>query len=69
MAQALGYQIDSRYATATWTGGGKFTITTTADGPYTNYPLQVGVSNDCVPAYECGRAPTITITKEISGGY
>lgn len=69
VAQELSFQIDSKYVQATWTGEGNITITTLADGPYTDYPLQVGVSNDCVPADECGRAPSIIIESVFSGGY
>lgn len=68
VAQELSYRISSQYVHATWTGGGNVTITTLADGPYTTYSLTSGVENDCEPADECGRAPSITSTP-FSGGY
>lgn len=55
------------YVQATYEGSGVISLSTYALGPYTGYSLSTSVANDCDPASECGRAPTLNYTPFTAG--
>lgn len=55
------------FVQATYDGGGVISLSTDALGPYTGYSMSTGVANDCDPASDCGRAPTLTYSPFTAG--